>query len=246
MADISPRERIIFPLDVSTLEEVISFTRLLKDHVGVFKIGLELFVSCGPVVVEAVKAEVHEKRIFLDLKFHDIPETVKRACRSAVKFGVGFVSVHCDTSELIKAVAAEKGDTQVLGVTVLTSLSGDDFKDMGIDQRFKEPRELVLHRAGIAKLAGCAGVVCSALEAKDVKQKFGTDFLVVAPGIRPRTFSVKGDDQKRISTPYEAVYNGADYIVVGRPIRDAQDPVSAVKEIASEIEKAESERASKE
>jgi orotidine-5'-phosphate decarboxylase len=116
---------------------------------------------------------------------------------------------------------------------------------MGIDQRFKEPRELVLHRAGIAKLAGCAGVVCSALEAKDVKQKFGMDFLVVAPGIRPRTFGVKGDDQKRISTPYEAVYNGADYIVVGRPIRDAQDPVSAVKDIASEIEEAEVDIASK-
>lgn len=244
MPDLTPRQRIIFPLDVSTLEEVVSFTRLLKDHVGVYKIGLELFVSCGPVVVEAVKAEVPQSRIFLDLKFHDIPETVRRAFKSAAGLGAEFVSVHCDTGGLVKAVAGEGGKTKVLGVTVLTSLAGEDFEDMAIDQRFKEPKELVMHRAGIAKLAGCAGVVCSALEAKDVKQKFGEDFLVVTPGIRPRAFGVSGDDQKRVSTPYEAVYNGADYIVVGRPIRDAQDPVGAASEIATEIKRAEAERAS--
>jgi orotidine-5'-phosphate decarboxylase len=237
MKNISPKQRIIFPLDVPAREEAISFARLLKDHVGVFKIGLELFVSSGPAVIEAIKAEAPEAKIFLDLKFHDVPETVGRAYRSAVKLGVDFVTVHCDTGELVKALADEKGKTRVLGITLLTSLSSGDLTDMGIDPKFKEPGELVLHRANIAKLSCLDGVVCSALEAKAVKERFGEDFIVVTPGIRP-SGEVKADDQKRTSTPYQAVVNGADYIVVGRPIRDAKDPVGAARDIAGEIGRA--------
>jgi orotidine-5'-phosphate decarboxylase len=238
----SPKQRIIFPLDFPAMEEALSYVRLLKDHVGLFKIGLELFVSTGPQAIEAVRDEAPDCGIFLDLKFHDIPATVNRAFRSAVRLGVDFTTVHCDTAGLARAGALAEGKTKVLGITLLTSLSGEDLTYMGIDPKFKEAGELVLHRAGIAKSAGLDGVVCSALEAKEVKKRFNTDFIVVTPGIRPAREGVKGDDQKRTATPYEAIYNGADYIVVGRPIKGAGDPVGAARDISKELERALKER----
>jgi orotidine-5'-phosphate decarboxylase len=233
--DISePRHRIIFPLDVRSKEEALSYVKLLKDHVGVFKVGLELFVNSGPRIVETVKAAAPAAGVFLDLKFHDIPATVGRACRSAARLGVDFVTVHADTPDLAGAVAEVGGGTKVLGVTVLTSLSAEDFIDMGIDPRFKNINELVLYRAWVARRAGCSGVVCSGLEVKKVKEEYGEDFIAVTPGIRLDTG--KKDDQKRVVTPGFAVRNGADFIVVGRPIRDARDPVAAAALVASGIE----------
>jgi orotidine-5'-phosphate decarboxylase len=237
MKSVPPEKRIIFPLDLPTLDEALKFTDLLKDHVGVFKIGLELFVASGPWAVAAVKDSAPGAGIFLDMKFHDIPATVKGAMGSASSLGVEFVTVHCDEGRGLLASAVEAaGRTKVLGVTVLTSLSIEGFKEAGIDPRFKDAKELVLHRARVAQEAGCAGVVCSGQEARAVKEELGPDFLVVTPGIR----SPQDDagDQLRTSTPYEAVKNGADYIVVGRPIRTAPDPVGAASKIAGEIERA--------
>jgi len=232
-----PKERIIFPLDLPELDKALEFVDLLKDDVGVFKIGLELFVKSGPGAVEAVK-ERSNAAIFLDMKFHDIPETVKGAIRSASTLGVEFVTVHTEGgSSLMRAVVeGSGGKTKVLGVTVLTSLSKEDIVEAGFDPKYKDASALVTARARLAKAAGCAGIVCSGLEAGLVKKELGKDFLVITPGIRPK--DSPPDDQKRLSTPYEAVFNGADYIVVGRPIRNAPDPRKAASLIAEEIGRA--------
>ncbi len=237
-----PKDRIIFPLDLPELDKALEFVGLLKDDVGVFKIGLELFVRNGPRAVEAVK-KITGAGIFLDMKFHDIPETVKGAIRSASALGVEFVTVHAEGgSALMKAVAEGSGKkTKVLGVTVLTSLSSDDLVEAGLDPKYRDPSELVVARARLAKAAGLSGIVCSGREAGIVKKELGEDFLVVTPGIRPK--DSPPDDQKRLSTPYEAVYSGADYIVVGRPIRNAPDPRKAASLIADEIDRALKDRA---
>jgi len=235
MTAISPKDRIIFALDVPGVKEAARFAGLLKDHVGMFKIGLELFVASGPEVVKAVR-ENGGRGIFLDLKFHDIPETVGGAMRSASTLGADLATVHSSGGRaMMKAAVEAAGSAKVLGVTVLTSLSADSFDETGIDRGFT-PSSLVLHRAKSVRAAGCAGVVCSGQEARAVREEFGPDFLIVTPGVR------SGDDaagdQSRVVTPLEAVRNGADYIVVGRPIRKATDPVEAARRIAGEIEKA--------
>ena len=235
MSSISPKDRIIFALDVASVDEASRFTSLLKDHIGMFKIGLELFVACGPAVVKAVR-DNGGKGIFLDLKFHDIPETVKGAMRSASTLGADLVTVHTsDGQAMMKAAVEAAGASKVLGVTVLTSLSADAFPEAGIDKNFT-PASLVLHRAKSAKAAGCAGIVCSGQEARAIRDSLGPDFLIVTPGVRSADDAI--GDQKRVVTPFEAVKNGADYIVVGRPIRKAADPIEAAKRIAGEIEKA--------
>lgn len=232
---IPPKDRIIFALDVPGVEESRRLVGLLKDHVGMFKIGLELFVACGPEIVRTVK-ENGGKGIFLDLKFHDIPETVKGAMRSASRLGVDLVTVHTsDGQAMMKAAVEAAGSAKILGVTVLTSLAGEALSEAGIDGKFT-PEALVLHRAKSARAAGCAGIVCSGQEARAVREMCGPDFLIVTPGVRSADDAV--GDQKRVVTPSEAVRNGADYIVVGRPIRRAPDPVEAAKRIAGEIEKA--------
>lgn len=235
---ISSKDRIIFALDVPSRSEALEWVDLLKDHVGIFKVGLELFVAEGPGVVRAV-TERGGRGVFLDLKFHDIPATVKGAVSSASSLGAQFLTVHCDEGRgLLEAAALGAGSgVKVLGVTVLTSLSKEGLYEAGIDaSAFKTPRDLVLHRARLAKLGGCAGVVCSGQEAAAVKMELGKDFLVITPGIRGAG-DEKGDQQRTV-TAFEAVRNGADYIVVGRPIRKARDPVKAATMIGEEIEKA--------
>jgi len=236
----SPKDRIIFALDVSTIKEAEGLVRLLKDHVGMFKIGLQLFVGEGPKVIDAVLSQSSQAKVFLDMKFHDIPETVRGALKSANMHGVEFVTVHCDEGKgLLKtAVESTGGKTNILGVTVLTSLSKDDLVDIGIGPELRDPKKLVLHRARIAKAAGCYGIVCSGEEVKAVKEEFGDSLVIVTPGIRVAGDAIKNDDQKRIVTPYQAIYDGADYIVVGRPIRNAPDPARAADAIAKEIEQA--------
>lgn len=232
-------EKIIFPLDVPTKKDALRLVELLKDSVGVFKIGLELFVAVGPPIVEAVKKAAPNAKIFLDMKFHDIPATVARAMKSAASLGVDFITVHSDEGRsLLESAVSEASGVKVLAVTVLTSLSTESLKEMGFCDELQDPSKLVVHRARIAKEAGCAGIVCSGQEVSKVREEFGSSLITVTPGIRLAELHVKGDDQKRVVTPYDAVKNGADFIVVGRPIRDASDPVDTSKQIASDIERA--------
>ena len=230
------KDYIIFPLDVPTLEEAKPFVRLLSSHVGMFKVGLELFIRSGPEVIRYIKSQT-SAGIFLDLKLHDIPVTVERAMRSVAELGVDLATVHCGESSgmLEAAVAGAGGRVRVLGVTVLTSVSENDLRAAGFSW---DVPELVIRRACMASAAGLDGIVCSGLEVKNIKAQCGEDFLCITPGIRPSWEAVGGDDQQRVSTPGGAVGDGADYLVLGRPIRDAEKPENAALRIAEEIEAA--------
>jgi orotidine-5'-phosphate decarboxylase len=232
------KERLIFPLDVPDGKEAERYIKLLRDSVGFFKVGLELFVAEGPDILKMI-SEHSGAKIFLDLKFHDIPATVQKAQESANRLGATFITVHCDEGLSVLSAATEGAskNTQVLAVTVLTSLGPEDLIAAGFSSEYADNlTKLVLKRAALAKKSGCAGVVCSGLEASAVKEAF-PDLVVVTPGIRPEWSTVPGDDQKRIVTPYQAIINGADYLVVGRPIRMAKDPIEAADRTVEEIEK---------
>ena len=231
------KDYIIFPLDVPSVDAAMDWVRLLSDHVGMFKVGLELFVRSGPDLVRRI-LESGTAGVFLDLKFHDIPATVSRAMAGVADLGAAFTTVHCGENPLMLKAAVEgaNGRVGVLGVTVLTSVSGQDIKAAGFCPEFGEnPASLVMKRAEMAKAAGCIGIVCSGREASAVKQRFGRDFVAVTPGIRPPWDGVSKDDQQRITTPAQAVRSGSDYLVIGRPIRNAQDPVEAAGRIRNEI-----------
>jgi orotidine-5'-phosphate decarboxylase len=234
------RDYIVFPLDFSSLNEAKDYVKLLDTHVGMFKIGLELFIDQGPGVVEMVKSQSSAK-IFLDLKLHDICATVKRAMARVADLGVDLVTVHCSSSTamLENAVAGGQGKTGVLGVTLLTDNDAETVAAAGFKQSFvDDPNSLVMHRAKMAHKAGCKGIVCSGREVQNIKQFFGESFLTVTPGIRPAWSLVENDDQKRVTTPAQAVTLGSDLIVIGRPIRDAKDPAVAAGKVIEEIETA--------
>lgn len=231
------KERIMFPLDVPTPEEAKRLISLLAGEVGFFKVGLELFIKSGPAMVEYILSE-GKAQVFLDLKLHDIPATVERATRVVSEMGVAFATVHCGESSamLEAAVRGARGKTKILGVTVLTSVHSSDIEQSGFKNAYvNDMSKLVVKRARMAQQAGCAGVVSSGLEVPMIKTACGPDFISVTPGIRPQWDVVDGDDQKRVTTPSEAIANGSDYLVIGRPIRDAKDPVDAARKIASEI-----------
>jgi orotidine-5'-phosphate decarboxylase len=216
---------------------------LLKDHVGLFKVGLELFVAEGPAFLQFL-VDTARVEYFLDLKFHDIPATVARA-QAKIRRGPRLTTVHVDQGpKMLQAmVASLKNGAKVLGVTVLTHLGPEDLEALGIASRYaQDPSQLVLLRARLAKEAGCDGVVCAGTEARAVKDACGPDFLVVCPAIRPAWAAVPGDDQRRVMTPSEAIKAGADYIVVGRPIRLAADPVAAADKVVAEIKEGLSDR----
>jgi orotidine-5'-phosphate decarboxylase len=182
--------------------------------------------------------ENSDAAIFLDLKLHDIPATVERAMVRVAAYGVELATVHIGESQkmLEAAVRGAGNQVKVLGVTVLTSISGKDIADAGfLPEYSKDVFALVEHRAASAKAAGCAGVVCAGTEVAAIKSQFGRDFLAVTPGIRPAWEKTAGDDQKRIVTPADAIYGGTDYLVIGRPIRDAKEPASAARKICDEI-----------
>jgi orotidine-5'-phosphate decarboxylase len=232
-----PKDYIIFPLDVPDRPMALTYVNRLKDHVGLFKVGLELFISEGPSILAAIR-EITTAGIFLDLKLHDIPETMRRAVMAASAHRPQFVTVHCDEGggflELMGG--SDPGNTQILAVTLLTSLDQAKLKALGYAGTYVEDLSaLVLLRARIARDAGCQGIVCSGHEVARIKAEVGKDLIAVTPGIRPAWSLVKKDDQKRIVTPADAVKAGADYIVVGRPIRDAADPAGAAKKVADEI-----------
>jgi orotidine-5'-phosphate decarboxylase len=232
-----PKDYIIFPLDVPDRSLALTYVDRLKNHVGLFKVGLELFISEGPSILASIR-EITTAGIFLDLKLHDIPETMRRAFMAASTHRPQFVTVHCDEGGgFLRPMAGnDPGNTQILAVTLLTSLDQAKLKALGYAGTYvQDLSALVLLRARIARNAGCQGVVCSGHEVARIKADLGKDLVAVTPGIRPAWSLVKEDDQKRIVTPADAVKAGADYIVVGRPIRDAADPAQAAKKVADEI-----------
>jgi orotidine-5'-phosphate decarboxylase len=234
------KDRLIVALDVTEREKALELVEMLHDCCGMFKIGLEPFCIFGPTFVE----EIQDRggKVFLDLKFHDIPRTVAQAGRAAARLGVEMFNVHiAGGSEMMKAVVeavreetAGKKQAKILGVTVLTSLGADELtRDLGID---RSPLEQVIFWAQEARECGLSGVVASPREISAIREHCGRDFLIVTPGIRPAGF--ESGDQKRISTPGDAVRSGVDYIVVGRPILQAQDPRQAALDIVREMEEA--------
>jgi orotidine-5'-phosphate decarboxylase len=236
MAEISRaiprRERLIVALDVPTVADARKLVANLGGSVSFYKIGLELSTSGGYYeLAEWLVQRGH--KVFADLKLYDIPETVRRAVANLRGRGVSFLTVHGNRS-IMEAAAREKGEIKILAVTVLTSLDKRDLEEMGYRGEVGQlVPQLVLQRAGGALAAGCDGVIASGLEAPAIKAKYGEKLLVVAPGIRP----AGGDmgDQKRTVDVAQAFRNGADYIVVGRPVRDAKDPAAAAEAIQSTV-----------
>jgi orotidine-5'-phosphate decarboxylase len=228
------RDRIILALDVPDAAQAESWLNLLRDDVGMAKIGLELFVSEGPSIVQRVKD--HGIGVFLDLKFHDVPHTVAGAVRAAARLGVRMIDVHAGggPNMLRAAVAAarEFGDRApiLLGVTLLTSLDESALTALGIAGPIEKR---VLAWAQACDELKLNGVVASAWEAKEIRQKCGEHFMIVTPGIRGH--SSPHHDQVRVATAAEAVRHGADYVVVGRAVTAARDPVTAARSIAEEI-----------
>ena len=228
-AEIPARERLIFAMDVQNADAARRLADTLGDSVSFYKLGLELFMA-GDTFELLDWMVGRGKRVFVDLKFFDVPATVAGAVRNLRNRGVTFATVHGNQSIMEAAVAAA-GDVGILAVTVLTSLDRGDLDDLGFQC---DVEQLVLSRARRALAAGCAGVVSSGLEAKALRAGVDDRLIVVTPGIRP-VENRPTDDQKRIVGVPEAFANGADYIVVGRPIRDAADPRAAAERIQATI-----------
>jgi len=225
-----PKERLILALDVPDLASGRSLLDRVEGRVGLVKVGLELFTACGPPAIEIVKQR--GLGVFLDLKLHDIPATVAGAVRSARSFGVSMLTVHTGGGrEMLARASDEAGDEIcVLGVTLLTSLGAEDLPPTAISGT---PEQVVLTRARLAAEVGLGGVVCSPREVIAVRDAVGDGLAIVTPGIRPAGAATQ--DQKRAATPTTAIGDGADYLVVGRPIRGADDPARAADAIVSEI-----------
>jgi orotidine-5'-phosphate decarboxylase len=229
---IPAAERVIVALDVPDLSGLATFLDRLQGQPRFYKVGLELFVAAGAAAVEAVQAR--GGKVFLDLKLHDIPETVARAVASATSLGAELLTVHTAGGVAMMRRAAEvaKGKPGILGVTVLTSLSEEDLRADGIGGTM---REAVVRRAKLAEHAGAVGIVCSPQEVAEVRAASAALALVV-PGVRPAGAAL--GDQKRVATPASAIAAGADYLVMGRPIRDAADPAAAFAAVVGEVEAA--------
>ena len=235
----SMRERLIVALDIGDLVEVKELIKLLAPEVGMFKVGKQLFTHAGPQAVRLIQDLGGE--IFLDLKFHDIPNTVAKAAVEATRLGVKMFNVHASGSlEMMRATVKEvrRACHQqnlrkpiMLAVTVLTSLNQDDLRRLGVDGQMADQ---VVRLALLTKEAGMDGVVASPHEVADIRSACGRRFVIVTPGIRPR--DSKRNDQQRVMTPAEAIQASVDYIVVGRPILEAKDPVAAARAIIAEMQ----------
>jgi len=220
---------VLVALDVPTRDRAITLATQLRGHVGGMKIGMELYTACGPSIVE----EIGPESVFLDLKFHDIPNTVASVSKVAARLGVMIFNVHClGGLDMMRAAAeaarSENEKASIIGVTVLTSHDAGSLEKLGLTEA---PRDLVKRLALLAREAGMDGVVCSPREILTVRAVCGDDFLLVTPGIRPASAAL--GDQKRVLTPTEALEAGANYLVVGRPITGAADPVAAARNLFS-------------
>jgi len=229
-ASIPPAERLIAALDVPTAADARQLVATLGDAVHFYKIGMELLMAPGFFeLLASLKAD--GRKVFVDLKFFDIPETVARAVRNLSERGADFCTIHGNQSIMEAAAKAKSGETRVLAVTALTSLDQGDLDDLGFRC---DVAELVLSRARRALAAGCDGVVSSGLEVERLRREAPRELICVTPGIRPVENRVEAD-QKRIMTPAAAIRAGADYLVIGRPIRDAADPRAMAQRIQAEI-----------
>lgn len=240
-AEMHARDRLIVALDVAGASEARRLVDQLEEYAGAFKVGLQLFAAAGPEFVrELVKAG---RRVFLDLKFHDIPNTVGKAGVEAVRLGVWMFNVHAaGGNEMMRQVVSEVdeacdrerlGRPKIIAVTVLTSSTDTALREIGIE---RTAAEQVANLARLAKSAGMDGVVASPVEIDEVRRSAGTEFLIVTPGVRP--MSAAKDDQKRVMTPGDALRAGADHIVVGRPITSASDPRAAARAMIEEMTEA--------
>lgn len=233
MKKIAPDAKIIIALDYSSPAPALVLAEQLNPALCRLKVGKELFTACGPALLEKLMQRGFE--IFLDLKFHDIPNTTAQACKAAASLGVWMVNVHAlgGRKMLQAARAAIPSHAQapkLIAVTMLTSMGQEDLLDIGIAAT---PAEMVLRLATLTRDCGLDGVVCSAQEASLLRQHCGADFCLVTPGIRPAQASL--DDQSRVMTPLAAIQAGASYLVIGRPITQAADPLQALLEINRQI-----------
>ncbi len=232
------RKKLIFALDVDDRSQALEWVERLKGQVGMFKVGKQLFTRCGPEIVS--KIIEGGDGVFLDMKYHDIPNTVARACVEAARLGVSIVNVHAlggremmlRARNEVEAVCAREGLIRplMIAVTILTSSTQATLQEVGIDRPLEE---MVPRLAALARDAGFDGVVASPMEIPLIRAACGSDFKIVTPGVRPAFASL--DDQKRVATPERAVVDGADFLVVGRPVSSAADPLSAVGLIVDEI-----------
>ncbi len=235
---VNGKEKLIVAIDTDDYEKAVNLIDSLEDSVDIFKVGLENYIASRGKTVDYLKSK--GKKIFLDLKFHDIPNTMKSAVKAAIRDGVWLMTIHVSDMEGMKQcanIAKEESERLgiekplIVGVTVLTSLSDNDLKDIGCDMN---TQDLAIKRAKLAKEAGLDGVVCSAREVSKIVEACGKDFVTVCPGIRPASAEV--GDQKRVVTPSEAILNGASVLVVGRPITQASIPSESANKIVKEIE----------
>jgi orotidine-5'-phosphate decarboxylase len=236
----SMRERLIVALDVGDLEEAKKLVKVLTSEIGMFKVGKQLFTHAGPQAVRLIQELGGE--VFLDLKFHDIPNTVAKAAVEATRLGVKMFNVHASGSlEMMRATVKEVRrichqqnlrKPIMLAVTVLTSLNQDDLKRVGVDGQMADQ---VVRLALLTKEAGMDGVVASPHEVADIRSACGRRFIIVTPGIRP--LDGYRNDQQRVMTPAGAIAASVDYLVVGRPILEADDPVAAARRIVAEMER---------
>jgi len=226
---ITPSDRLIMALDVPSTEEARALVETLGDNVTFYKLGMELFMA-GDYFGLIAWLKARDKKVFVDLKFFDVPATVARAIKALSQKGVDFATIHGNDA-IMQAAAAAKGSLKVLAVTALTSLDRGDLDDLGFHC---DVEALVLSRARRALQSGCDGVVSSGLEAAMLRQELGEKLLVITPGIRP-VDNREEDDQKRVVSVEQAFLNGADYIVVGRPIRDADDPKAQAENVQATI-----------
>ncbi|MBI3187211.1 MAG: orotidine-5'-phosphate decarboxylase [Gammaproteobacteria bacterium] len=225
--------KILVALDYPQQQQAIELVAQLDPAMCRLKVGKEMFTRFGPVFIEKLQARGFQ--VFLDLKYHDIPNTVAAACAAAADLGVWMINVHALGGRRMMLAAAEalakKSQPPLLiAVTVLTSMSGDDLADLGIK---RSPAELALSLAVLSKNAGLDGIVCSAQEAAGMRQQLGKDFILVTPGIRLADSAA--DDQRRIMTPRAAMQSGASYLVIGRPITQADNPVAVLRNIIADI-----------
>jgi orotidine-5'-phosphate decarboxylase len=225
--------KIIIALDFPEAAPALAIADLLQPSLCRLKVGKELFTACGPSLIEQLMRRGFE--IFLDLKFHDIPNTAAQACKAAASLGVWMVNVHALGGRKMmeaarEAIGSSAHQPKLIAVTLLTSMAQEDLADIGISAT---PAEIVLRLAKLARASGVDGVVCSAQEAALLREQCGSEFCLVTPGIRPSQAST--DDQSRVMTPHAALHAGATYLVIGRPVTRAADPLRALLDINQEI-----------
>ena len=232
-ASLGARERLIVALDVAKAGDAQALVSQVGDSAGIFKVGLQLFTSEGPEIVRDLVAS--GRKVFLDLKLHDIPNTVKNAVKAAVELRASMLTLHASGGPSMLKAAAEVASDRLtlLAVTVLTSMNDEELSQVGVAGRVLDQ---ALRMAELARSAGCTGVVASARESTQLRKFLGEGFAIVNPGVRPAGAAL--NDQQRVATPTEAINAGASHIVVGRPITQAPDPAKAAQAIVSEMEQA--------